>query len=124
MVYQLAEGVNLQCLTNKTITKSIRIFIRFTARLQQEVITKRSLLSSMLETNSLNYPDQTKLSAKLAELYGASFGLSVRKKGNLHWLNVGISFVNGEYVNDPNLFSQAVDFLKRFYFIQISKSTV
>lgn len=115
MVYQLAEGVNLHVLPTKQY-KTIRIFIRFTARLQQEVITKRSLLSSMLETNSLNYPDQTKLSAKLAELYGASFGLSVRKKGNLYWLNVGISFVNGEYVNDPNLFSQAVDFLKEVLF--------
>ena len=115
MVYQLAEGVNLHVLPTKQY-KTIRIFIRFTARLQQEVITKRSLLSSMLETNSLNYPDQTKLSAKLAELYGASFGLSVRKKGNLHWLNAGISFVNGEYVNDPNLFSQAVDFLKEVLF--------
>lgn len=115
MVYQLAEGVNLHVLPTKQY-KTIRIFIRFTARLQQEVITKRSLLSSMLETNSLNYPDKTKLSAKLAELYGASFGLSVRKKGNLHWLNVGISFVNGEYVNDPNLFSQAVDFLKEVLF--------
>ncbi|MDQ8424623.1 pitrilysin family protein [Enterococcus faecium] len=115
MVYQLAEGMNLHVLPTKQY-KTIRIFIRFTARLQQEVITKRSLLSSMLETNSLNYPDQTKLSAKLAELYGASFGLSVRKKGNLHWLNVGISFVNGEYVNDPNLFSQAVDFLKEVLF--------
>lgn len=115
MVYQLAEGVNLHVLPTKQY-KTIRIFIRFTARLQQEVITKRSLLSSMLETNSLNYPDQTKLSAKLAELYGASFGLSVRKKGNLHWLNVGISFVNGECVNDPNLFSQAVDFLKEVLF--------
>lgn len=115
MVYQLAEGVNLHVLPTKQY-KTIRIFIRFTARLQQEVITKRSLLSSMLETNSLNYPDQTELSAKLAELYGASFGLSVRKKGNLHWLNAGISFVNGEYVNDPNLFSQAVDFLKEVLF--------
>lgn len=115
MVYQLAEGVNLHVLPTKQY-KTIRIFIRFTARLQQEVITKRSLLSSMLESNSLNYPDQTKLSAKLAELYGASFGLSVRKKGNLHWLNAGISFVNGEYVNDPNLFSQAVDFLKEVLF--------
>ncbi|MFS1151593.1 EF-P 5-aminopentanol modification-associated protein YfmF [Enterococcus lactis] len=115
MVYQLAEGVNLHVLPTKQY-KTIRIFIRFTARLQQEVITKRSLLSSMLETNSLNYPDQTKLSAKLAELYGASFGLSVRKKGNLHWLNAGISFVNGEYVNDPNLFYQAVDFLKEVLF--------
>lgn len=56
MVYQLAEGVNLHVLPTKQY-KTIRIFIRFTARLQQEVITKRSLLSSMLETNSLNYPD-------------------------------------------------------------------
>lgn len=41
---------------------------------------------------------------KFVEFYGVSFGLLVRKKGNLYWLNVGISFVNGEYVNDFNFF--------------------
>ena len=83
MTYQLAEGVNLHVLQTKQY-KTVRIFVRFTTRLKKEVITKRSLLSSLLETNSLNYPDQTQLSAKLADLYGASFGTSVRKKGNLH----------------------------------------
>lgn len=78
MTYQLAEGVNLHVLQTKQY-KTVRIFVRFTTRLK-EVITKRSLLSSLLETNSLNYPDQTQLSAKLADLYGASFGTSVRKK--------------------------------------------
>lgn len=79
MTYQLAEGVNLHVLQTKQY-KTVRIFVRFTTRLKKEVITKRSLLSSLLETNSLNYPDQTQLSAKLADLYGASFGTSVRKK--------------------------------------------
>ncbi len=66
----------------------------------------------MLETNSLNYPDQTQLSAKLADLYGASFGTSVRKKGNLHWLDASINFVNGKYINDTSILNQAVAFLK------------
>ena len=115
MTYQLAEGVNLHVLQTKQY-KTVRIFVRFTTRLAKETLTKRSLLSSLLETNSLNYPDQTQLSAKLADLYGASFGLSVRKKGNLHWLNAGISFVNGKYVNDSEIFNEAVDFLKEVLF--------
>ena len=40
----------------------------------------------------------------------------MRKKGNLHWLNAGISFVNGKYVNDSEIFNEAVDFLKEVLF--------
>ena len=62
MTYQLAEGVNLHVLQTKQY-KTVRIFVRFTTRLAKETLTKRSLLSSLLETNSLNYPDQTQLKA-------------------------------------------------------------
>ena len=47
MTYQLAEGVNLHVLQTKQY-KTVRIFVRFTTRLKKEVITKRSLLSSLL----------------------------------------------------------------------------
>ena len=115
MAYQLTEGVNLHVLPTKQF-KTIRIFVRFTTALEKDIVTKRSLLSSLLETNSLNYPDQTQLSAKLADLYGAGFGFSVRKKGNLHWMNAGISFVNGAYVNDSTILTNAVSFLKEVLF--------
>ncbi|KAF1295198.1 M16 family metallopeptidase [Enterococcus sp. JM4C] len=115
MMTELVNGVNFHLLPTKKY-KTLRIFLRFTARLDQATSTKRTLLSSLLETNSLNYPDQTKLSARLAELYGASFGLNVGKKGNLHWLNVGLNVVNGKYVSDEQLLSEVVDFLKEVLF--------
>lgn len=79
MPIALAQGVNLHVVPTEKY-KTVRILVRFNTRLNKETITKRTLLSSLLETNSLNYPDQVKLSEKLAELYGASFGINVNKK--------------------------------------------
>ncbi|MGM0126268.1 hypothetical protein IGI37_003697 [Enterococcus sp. AZ194] len=115
MMTQLVNGVNFHILPTEKY-KTLRVFIRFTTRLDKETSTKRTLLSSLLETNSLNFPDQTKLSARLAELYGASFGMNVGKKGNLHWLNVGLNVVNGKYVSDTQLLPEVVDFLKEVLF--------
>ncbi|WP_438719245.1 EF-P 5-aminopentanol modification-associated protein YfmF [Enterococcus sp. AZ103] len=115
MMLELKKGVRVHILPTKKY-KTIQIYGRFTTALNTETVTKRALLSNLLETNSLNYPDQTQLSARLAELYGASFGSNVGRKGNLHWLNVGISVVNGKYVNDDQLLPQIVDFLKEILF--------
>ncbi|BDP54876.1 hypothetical protein EfmJHP35_28000 [Enterococcus faecium] len=52
MVYQLAEGVNLHVLPTKQY-KTIRIFIRFTARLQQEVITLFALFKAQREKGAI-----------------------------------------------------------------------
>ena len=82
--------------------KTIRVFIRFTSQLAAETAAKRTLLTSLLETTSLRYPTQTAFSTQLAELYGASFGMNVNKKGDLH--------------ADEELFTQAVSFLKEVLF--------
>lgn len=115
MTYTLAQGVNLHVLPT-TKYKTVRIFVRFSDRLQKENITKRALLTSLMETNSRTYPDQTKLSSKLADLYGASFGMNVGRKGNLHWVNLSLHFVNGKYVQDEQLLPDAVTFLKEILF--------
>ncbi|MGG5314587.1 EF-P 5-aminopentanol modification-associated protein YfmF [Enterococcus sp. AZ072] len=112
---RIKKGIRLHVLPTKKY-KTIQIYGRFTTRLHREKMTTRTLLANLLETNSLNYPDQTKLSAHLAELYGAGFGLSVGRKGNLHWMNLGISVVNGKYVDDPTILAQAVDLFKEVLF--------
>lgn len=60
-------------------------------------MTKRALLANLLETSSLRYPDQTKLSGQLAELYGASFGLNVGRKGIFIGWTSALGIVNGKY---------------------------
>lgn len=115
MSIKLHSGVRLTVLPT-TKYKTVRIFVRFTARQCAKNAAKRTLLTSLLETNSLNFPTQTQLSSRLAELYGASFGINVNKKGNLHQISVGMTIVNGKYVADEALFPQAIDFLQEVLF--------
>ncbi|MHC5216945.1 EF-P 5-aminopentanol modification-associated protein YfmF [Enterococcus sp. LJL128] len=115
MSVKLAKGVNLHILPTKKY-KTVRILIRFNTLLDRRTITKRTLLSSLLETNSLNYPDQTQISERLAEMYGASFGFNVNKKGNLHWLNLSMSIVNDNYLNQSHVLEEAVAFIKEILF--------
>ncbi|OJG72050.1 peptidase M16 inactive domain-containing protein [Enterococcus quebecensis] len=115
MPIELARGVNLHVVPTEKY-KTVRILVRFNTRLNRETITKRTLLSSLLETNSLNYPDQVKLSEKLAELYGASFGINVNKKGNLHLLNLSLNLVNDKYLESGHVLAEAVDFVKEILF--------
>lgn len=115
MTIELKKGVRLTVLPTKKY-KTIRIFVRFTAPLNVAQTEKRTLLTSLLETTSLAYPTQTAFSSKLAELYGASFGMNVNKRGNLHQINAAMSLVNGKYVADPTLFSEAAAFLEQVLF--------
>ncbi|MEE7594123.1 hypothetical protein V3R04_26910, partial [Escherichia coli] len=55
-------------------------------------------------------------SSQLAELYGASFGMNVNKRGNLHQINAAMSFVNGKYVSDEAVLPQAAAFLAEVLF--------
>ncbi len=115
MAIQLQPGIRLTVIPTEKY-KTIRTFIRFSASHSKDTAAKRTLLTSLLETNSLHYPNQTDLSAKLAELYGASFGLNVGKKGNLHQINVALSLVNGKYIGNDQVFTEGMAFLKDILF--------
>lgn len=115
MTVQIQPGVRVTVIPTKKY-KTIRIFLRFSAAHQKDQAGKRTFLTSLLETNSLHYPTQTVLSEKLADLYGASFGMDVSKKGNIHQVNVMLSLVNGKYVGDATIFNKGVAFLQEVLF--------
>lgn len=117
---ELQEGVTLSVIPTQKF-KTVRIFIRFTTTHERRLASQRTLLTSVLETSSAKYPRQTDLSAKLAQMYGASFGMNVTKKGNLHQLNVSMSLVNGKYLSDERLLSDGVDFLEEVLFSPLTK---
>ncbi|MDR0922084.1 MAG: insulinase family protein [Lactobacillales bacterium] len=114
---QLKKGVTLTVIPTEKF-KTVRVLIRFSTMLEEETVTKRTLLSSLLETNSKNYPVQTDISEKLAEMYGTSFNIYVGRKGNHHWLSLAMNFVNDKYLNDENenVLDEAIRFIEEILF--------
>ncbi|GEQ38051.1 peptidase M16 [Tetragenococcus halophilus] len=115
MAISLQPGVKLTVIPTEKF-KTVRLFVRFSTKHQKAVASKRALLTNLLETNSFNYPTQTKLSEKLADLYGASFGLNVSKKGNIHQVNLMMNLVNGKFINEQDIFSEGIKFIQEILF--------
>ena len=83
----------------------------------QSELAKRTLLASMLESSSARYPNQHEITLKLAELYGATFGVNTEVEGNLSLLNFIYSFVAPEYLKDgKSLMNESIDFLNEIIF--------
>ncbi|MBO0475681.1 insulinase family protein [Vagococcus sp. DIV0080] len=116
MTFELNQNVNLHVIpTNKY--KTVRLLVRFSAPLSTETSSKRALLASLMETNSLNFPDQTSLSKQLSELFGASFGIGVSRNGNEHYLTLGMNIINDHLVpSGTSVLESAVAFLKEIIF--------
>lgn len=108
---ELTKGVNLTLIPS-TKFKTIQIKLTFKRKLTKENITTRSLLSRVIERNSEQYPSQTKLEQALSNLYGASFGTSVSRMGNIHTLSLNMRLVNDNYLAEDDLTSRAIEFLK------------
>ncbi|MFD0896486.1 EF-P 5-aminopentanol modification-associated protein YfmF [Loigolactobacillus binensis] len=109
----IADGVSLTVLPS-TQFKTIRIVLNFIAPLTATTITQRSLLASLLETNSQDYPTQAELAAKLSAMYGANFGISVSKRGNMHVFSVVLTLVNDKFLpGTTQVLAEAIAFLKQ-----------
>ena len=71
----------------------------------------------MLEVSSQKYPNQKAISDQLAFLYGATFGTSVNRRGNLHLVNFEMRVVNDHYLKEKQqLLTEAINFLQELIF--------
>lgn len=116
MTIEIKNGVNLHVIQTKKY-KTIRVLIRFNSILTEATISKRTLLSSILETNSQRYPSQQAMNEFLANLYGTSFGMTVGKKGANHQLSVILNTVNDKYLTTPeDVLGASFEFLNEVIF--------
>ncbi|MGY3779079.1 EF-P 5-aminopentanol modification-associated protein YfmF [Isobaculum melis] len=112
----LKNGIHLNMIQTKKY-KTVRIVLKFKTTLSAENSTKRTLISSLLETNSEKYPTQTSFRSKLADLYGASLSTGISKKGNMHILSLSMSVVNEKYLqSEAQLMEEVVQFIQEILF--------
>ena len=78
--------------------------------MKKEEAAANALIPSVLLRGSERCPDIASISAKLDELYGASVGTLVRKKGEVQLVGFYCDYVQDEYVDEP-VFAPVMAFL-------------
>lgn len=117
MQVQIVPGVTLDFIASKQF-KTSRINLTFaTDAVSKKTVALRTLIANMLEVSSQKYPNQKAISDQLAFLYGATFGTSVNRRGNLHLVNFEMRVVNDHYLKEKQqLLTEAINFLQELIF--------
>lgn len=117
MRIELVKGVNLNIIPSKQF-KTTRIFISFIKNIEsKKELAERALLANYLEMYSQNYPTQIDIARKLSQMYGASFGSSVDRRGNYQLINFSIDYIESKYLaGNEDLLSEVIEFLKEIIF--------
>ena len=117
MRIELVKGGNLNIIPSKQF-KTTRIFISFIKSIEsKKELAERALLANYLEMCSQNYPTQIDIARKLSQMYGASFGSSVDRRGNYQLINFSIDYIESKYlVGNEDLLSGVIEFLKEIIF--------
>jgi len=73
----------------------------------------RVLASRMIETANQLYPTSQQFREQLANLYGANFSTSVSKRGQMHYIDIHLSYVRDAFLSKKNVLTdQILELLK------------
>ncbi|EJN94759.1 EF-P 5-aminopentanol modification-associated protein YfmF [Streptococcus ratti] len=113
---KLAQDVHLH-LIKTTKFKTNHITFRFSGELNSKTLARRVLVAQMLVTANNAYPTPQIFREKLANLYGARFSTQVSAKGQVHIVDIDISFVSDRFVpEDGSILEEIVGFLREVLF--------
>ena len=83
--------------------------------MKKQEVAANALIPSVLLRGSVQHPDIASISARLDELYGASIGTLIRKKGEVQLVGFYCDYVQDEYVQEP-VFAPLMEFLSELLF--------
>lgn len=95
--HSLAEGVHLH-IQPTTKFKTTIIYVYLHMPLTGEYVTKNALLPMVLGRASADYPTTQALSRHLEELYGASLGFDVGRRGEVHSIMFRLEVANEQHI--------------------------
>lgn len=95
--YTLAEGVNLHIQPTRKFKTNV-IYVYFHMPLAADTVTANALMPMVLARGSADYPTTAALSRHLDELYGASFGIDVSKRGEVHSIIFRMEVANEQHI--------------------------
>lgn len=106
---ELAPGVRLHAIQTDRF-KTGCFSVNFIQPLRRETAAVNALLPSVLLRGCRQYPDMTAISSRLDQLYGASIGTLVRKKGEVQTIGLFADFLEDRFCEEP-IFRSMMDFV-------------
>ena len=110
--YNIAPGVTLRALQTDKF-KTACFSVNFLRTHRAETAASDALLPSVLLRGSRKYPDMQQISVRLDELYGASFGTLVRRKGEIALPGFYADFIEDDFLPEgESIFEEMLAFLE------------
>lgn len=108
----VAPGVTLRALQTDKF-KTACFSVNFLRTHRAETAAADALLPSVLLRGSSQYPDMQQISVRLDELYGASFGTLVRRKGEIALTGFYADFIEDAFLPEgESIFADMLAFLE------------
>ncbi len=109
--HTIGEGINFRSIQDSRF-KTVRMSIHFMLPLEQDHAAANALLPFVMCRASKEYPDFTRLSRRLAELYGASLSAEVQKFGDVQVLSISmVSLADSYTLYHENLSKELTELL-------------
>jgi predicted Zn-dependent peptidase len=93
------NGIEIYKIENKLI-KTNRINVFFIDKLNEENVSKNTLISYILKNSSMIYNSQRSIKTFLEENYGAYFDVEISKVGDFQIINFFIDYISEKFVPD------------------------
>ncbi|MFW0861738.1 MAG: EF-P 5-aminopentanol modification-associated protein YfmF [Dethiobacter sp.] len=108
---RLANGINL--FIHPTVKfKTILVQLIFHRALREDDVTESSLLPSVLQRGSVNYPNRMAIAHRLEELYGTDLISGVTKKGERQMVTFALDLVHDQYLpGESSLLKKSLEVL-------------
>lgn len=113
---QLTQACKLHTIRTEKY-KTNTIVLKFKAPLSEQDVTKRALLSYVLQKGTEQYPSAKQLRRRLNDLYGATLSAQLSKKGDHHIVSFTMEVANETFLSDaPPLLEEALRLLAEVIF--------
>lgn len=109
--FTLAEGVNLYIQPTSKFKTTV-IYAYFHMPLEPVTVTYNALLPMVLARASADHPSTAELSRTFDDLYGASFGVDVTRRGEVHSIVFRLEVANEQHIpGESGLLKRGLDTL-------------
>lgn len=114
--FEIKKGIKVHLIKND-IFKTNLICVMLTTPIKRETVTLNAIIPFLLKRGTANLKEQSQISKRLEEMYGASYDCGIDKVGDNQTLKFYVETINDNYtLKQEDLLKQSIDLILEIVF--------